>query len=138
MGILTSFFGRKPPSLEEAQTIFEKLERMAELDDPMSALQFMSSAEFRNLPSAIIGPGGSLHDRLLAILSKIKPHVEKKAGSPSTQKVTRNWDNLPSVVALTMDRSVDILSAVASSGKDLVCLIPTGEWTSGNKMLTDK
>jgi len=77
MGIFNSFFGSKPPSLEKAQRILEKFERLAELDDPMPAMLFMRSKEFRSLPSTILGPEGPLHDRLLAILSKIKPRVEK-------------------------------------------------------------
>jgi hypothetical protein len=121
-------FGRKPPSLEKARTILGKAEQLAELDDPMPAMQFMMSAEFRSIPTAIVGPGGPLHDRLLTILFKTKSRVEKVT-SPSKQRVERNWGKLPSVVVITIGRSVnsrDVLSAARSSGKDLVCLMPLG------------
>lgn len=128
MGIFSSLFGRKPPSLAESRMIMDKAERLADLNDPMPAMQFMRSREFRSIPPSIAGPGGPLHDRLLAILFKIKSRIESVQSQPK-HRVKRNWENLPSVVVIPIGRSVesqDIVNTVRSSGKDLVCIVPLG------------
>lgn len=128
MGIFSSFFGKKPPSVEEARAILDEAERLAELNDPMPVMKFMQGRKFGSIPSSIIGPSGPLHDRLLAILCKTKSSVEALTSTPRSH-VERNWENLPSVVMIPIGRSVesqDIVNAASTSGKDLVCLAPIG------------
>ncbi len=128
MGFWSSLFGNKPLSFDEARSLLDQADHLADLDNPLPAMEYMQSKMFKRIPKEIIGTGGPLHGRFLAILFKIKAKVEQ-AGATARTKVERNWENLPSVAMVPIGRSVDsqaLINAVKMSNKDLLCLIPFG------------
>ena len=88
MSFWSSLFGRKPLTFDETRAVIEEADRLASGDDPSAAMALMSSRRFKRLPRELVGPGGPLHGRLLAVMFKLKDKVVQSGSG--VRKVERN------------------------------------------------
>jgi hypothetical protein len=118
--------------------VLEEADRLASGDDPVAALEFMTSRRFKRLPRELVGPGGPLHGRLLAVTFKLKEKVVQ--AESGVRKVERNWEHLPSMALIPVGRTVnsrEIIEAARTSGQDLICLMPYGADSSHSRRQLD-
>ena len=76
MNLFNRIFGSSKSQEEEALQALEDLERLAEHDSPLDAMEFMATLNKRY--SSMLGPSGPLHSRFIACLDKLKAKADDR------------------------------------------------------------